>query len=94
MGSSVLYCCSDVAHKLAVIISGQTMVKEEAVSSKMLVPIYQTTWCHIPKDHNDCLNIFVNTLLCTWNITEAEVCKTYFLFLFSGVVGDWSIYSW
>lgn len=65
-GSSVLlYCCCDVTHKLAVIISGQTKEIEAAPSSKMFVPIYQTTWCHIPKDHNVCLNMFVNTFLCT-----------------------------
>jgi len=58
--SVLLYCCSDVAHKLAVIISEQTTEIVAAASSKMLVP-------HLP-DHmvshpSVCLIIFVNMFL-------------------------------
>jgi hypothetical protein len=84
-GSSVLlYCCSDVAHKLAVIISGQTMEIEAAASSKMMVPIYQTTWCHIPKDHNVCKTHYVHEILQRLKYTKLIFC---FFFLGWLVIG-------
>jgi hypothetical protein len=37
---------------------------EAASSSKRLVPIYHTAWCHITKDHD----VLVSILFCVWQL--------------------------